>query len=622
MKTTTTKKPCLHRQVRFLNSGVFIKLTVVFILFLIISLQPKTQVYATQEFDTDYQINYTVNDDASVFAEQKITLTNKLPRVYATQYQITLGTVNIRNIKAWDDTGPLEPELITSSNTTTIKLGLKQQVVGKDQQLNFGLSYFSTDYTSLNGQVLEIGVPKIADAQELKSLQVVIKVPQRFENPIYFIPEPAKTQREAGFNLYFFSKNQLVDQSIVASFGESQIFNFNLFYHLKNSANAPSLMEIALPPDTPFQKLYLETLSPKPLNVYLDNDANWLAKYELEPNTTLDIIATGSAQIFFEPKTEIKVQPVADFDPYLKSSTFWEVDNEEIKELSSQFKTVKEIYQYVVKNLSYNYEKINSDQERLGAVGVLSHKNKAVCMEFTDLFVALARAAGFPSREVNGYAYTNNPKLKPLSLSHDILHSWPEYYDKERKIWLAVDPTWENTTAGIDFFSKPSLNHFSFVFHGHDSSYPYTPGSYKQNGQESKDVQVSFGKLPEKKESFDLTFDFPPRLIAGTVPKGMVRISNLGNTAIYEDGYDIIPPFGFIEQKITLPKSNLFTSGKIKTEFSFKGQKESVEVEVISPMIAFVFPGACGLIFGFAFYKLLKKLSNHFKIKKENEKVS
>ena len=57
-------------------------------------------------------------------------------------------------------------------------------------------------------------------------------------------------------------------------------------------------------------------------------------------------------------------------------------------------------------------------------------------MEFTDLFVAIARAAGIPARESVGYAYTTNSRLRPLSLVTDVLHAWPEYYDADKKIWV------------------------------------------------------------------------------------------------------------------------------------------------------------------------------------------
>jgi transglutaminase-like putative cysteine protease len=56
-----------------------------------------------------------------------------------------------------------------------------------------------------------------------------------------------------------------------------------------------------------------------------------------------------------------------------------------------------------------------------------------VCLEFTDLFIAIARAAGIPAREIDGFGYTQNAINRPISIDEDILHAWPEYYDTAKK---------------------------------------------------------------------------------------------------------------------------------------------------------------------------------------------
>ncbi|MCX8199946.1 MAG: transglutaminase-like domain-containing protein [Candidatus Micrarchaeota archaeon] len=54
-----------------------------------------------------------------------------------------------------------------------------------------------------------------------------------------------------------------------------------------------------------------------------------------------------------------------------------------------------------------------------------------VCVEFTNLFVALARSLGYPARTVLGYVYSPEYGWQ--------LHSWAEVYIGE---WVGVDPTW------------------------------------------------------------------------------------------------------------------------------------------------------------------------------------
>jgi len=85
---------------------------------------------------------------------------------------------------------------------------------------------------------------------------------------------------------------------VTAGFGQFQVFSFNLSYHLENPLSLNSQTEIALPPDTAFQKVYFSKIEPKPNDVKIDQDGNWLAVYKLTPRQRIDINAVGSVQVF------------------------------------------------------------------------------------------------------------------------------------------------------------------------------------------------------------------------------------------------------------------------------------------------------------------------------------
>ena len=124
-------------------------------------------------------------------------------------------------------------------------------------------------------------------------------------------------------------------------------------------------------------------------------------------------------------------------------------------------------------------------------MSAVNFPNSSLCTEFTDLFVTLARHKNIPAREIEGFAYSNNSKIKPINQNSDVLHAWPEYYDSARQQWIQVDPTWEKTTNGIDYFNDLDLNHLTFVIHGFQSDFPLPPGSYKKNSTD-KSVFVDF----------------------------------------------------------------------------------------------------------------------------------
>jgi hypothetical protein len=204
-------------------------------------------------------------------------------------------------------------------------------------------------------------------------------------------------------------------------------------------------------------------------------------------------------------------------------------------------------------------------------------------MEYTDLFIALARAAGIPAREINGYAYTENPEIQPLSLVADVLHSWPEYWDEQKQVWIPIDPTWGSTTGGVDFFSKLDLRHFTFVIHGKDDTTPYPPGSYKLGPSPQKDVFVNFGQLPKERIS-------KPEInakVKNSLPFMHTQISviikNPGPTALY----NLEPAIYYDEvlaERTIIPVLPPYASYEFKSQipFSFLGTKTPEQVVVVA----------------------------------------
>jgi hypothetical protein len=160
-------------------------------------------------------------------------------------------------------------------------------------------------------------------------------------------------------------------------------------------------------------------------------------------------------------------------------------------------------------------------------------------MEFTDLFIALARASGIPGRELDGFAYTANPALRPLSLTRDVLHSWPEYWDEIRG-WVMVDPTWENTTGGVDYFNKFDLNHFVFAIKGSSSEQPAPAGAYKYIGQDSRDVKVTLSENDFLgKPQLLVEVENANPILAGLPGKIKVKLLNEGNAVYPPASFDI-----------------------------------------------------------------------------------
>ena len=527
---------------------------------------------AQNEFLVDVEVNYDVQSSGITEVTHTITLENAFSNLYATTYVLKLENIEPQNIRAYQGSKTLVLSESRQDNIVTLKVNLDQAVVGKGKSQTFNIVFEEQSFATKTGEVWEISIPRLSQKKSFRSYDVNLLVPISFGNEAYISPEPKSKERLGTKLVYRFDKEGVAETGITIGFGQFQVFSFTLKYHLENPLARAATTEIAIPPDTAFQKVYYQKINPKPDNLFVDEDGNWLAQYKLKARERVDIVASGTVQIFASPRNFPRPSKEV-LEQNLKATEFWQVKDEEIQKLAQRLTTPKSIYDFVTNSLSYNYDRVRPNVSRYGAKKALAKPDEAICMEFTDLFIALARAAGIPAREVNGYAYTENPEIQPLSLVADVLHSWPEYYHPEKNVWVPVDPTWGSTTGGVDFFEKLDLRHFAFVIHGQKANLPYPPGSYKLGPNPEKDVFVNFGQLPNKRESkpeivAEVKEHFPLRsseVLIKIKNPGPVALYNLTPTVFFDNQkvssnfISILPPHGVFEMKTNIPFSFLAT---------------------------------------------------------------
>ena len=585
-----------------MKRSLFFFLTV----FICFSIFPKA-CYAVENFILSYDVTYTASQDGTTQALFKAKLTNTSSQYYATSYKMNLGFNDINNVLVTDSKRKIEHTLTKTNFGYTIFIPLREKTVGKDKELTFTISFDTKNIAKKAGNVWEINVPKIANQKDFATFNVHIKVPNSFGEPLYIKPFHNDENLD-------FTKEQLDTSGISILFGQQQYYTFNLKYHLKNDGVFPTTAEIAIPPSTSYQDVIIEDISPKPLNVRVDTDGNWLAKYSLNASEVFDVEVLGKARVNLFPKKEaLSKNQIA---LYTKPLPYWEQNNK-VKMLSQQLKTPEKIYNYVVKNVVYDFSRITAGSPRVGAKGVLENPSSGVCLEFTDLFIAIARAAGIPAREVNGFAYTQNETQRPLSLVKDVLHAWPEYYDLEKQTWIMVDPTWENTTGGIDYFHVFDFDHLAFVIKGENSTYPYPAGDYKLFGKkDGKDINVSFAEdFGDITPNATYSLTFQNSFFAGFKPNGFVKLQNNKNIPFPPQEIEVIAqnitptkqkiktgvvaPYGYLEIPIIFNPSPLLTNSKATVTIQIDSHKLSQTFTIkplffsISAVIGGVFIAIC-----------------------------
>lgn len=571
-------------------------LTVFFLFFIFCFLFPQ-RIKAAENFSVANDITYTVSDNGNTHAVFSIALTNTTSQFYASSYKIKMGFDNIKNVIVKDTQGAIQPTVTKTQDGYDVEVTFNKPVVGIGNTLTFTIAFDTPDIAQNSGKVWEVNIPGVTNQNDFSNFNVHVRVPLSFGDPSYIKPQFTKTLTAQNLD---FSKEELQKAGISIGFGNNQTYAFSLSYHLKNKNLFPVKTEIALPPSTNYQDVVIDTISPKPSQVTKDADGNWLAQYLLLPGELKNVVVKGKTDIFLYPKQQAESQE--SLARYTQELPYWQTKNESIKKLANDLKTPYAIYEYVVKSLTYDFSRVSQSKSRIGALEILQKPSSAVCLEFTDLFVTLARAAGIPAREVDGFAFTENSKQRPLSKVLDILHAWPEYYDRQLQSWIMVDPTWGNTTGGVDYFNMLDFDHIAFVIKGVSSNYPVPAGGYKVSGNEnSKDVEVFFAKEEVKlTQLFELKDSFPAFVQSGLPIESTITLKNTGNSLLGSQIVTVesttlspknqrltfkeIPPFGYGELPVIFEKTPFLTNRTDSITIRVAGKSFTSSVK-ISPLV-------------------------------------
>lgn len=553
------------------------------------------QARAASEFETRYNTTYQVSKSGLTTVRHQIDLKNKVSNIYAEKFSIAVGFTDLESIRVQDEAGTITPIVEKTQNQTIVRFDFLNKVVGKDKSHNFYIQYQTRDIANKNGSVWEVNIPKLETEKNVVENRISLIVPSEFGQPAYISPKPVKQTNRAPSdnvsNVYEFEGAVLNREAVSALFGRVQHMKLDLSYHLRNDSQSVSQMDIALPPDTSYQTMMYQSILPEPVNVREDKDGNWLAVYRLKPQEKIDVKVVAIARINFFPESSLLSDEKRSL--YTQANEVWISDSNEINRLSENFNNPQAVYDYVVDYLNYDFDQAENATTRSPVNHVLNTK-LAICTGYADLYVTLARAANIPSRELEGYALTNNDKLRPLSLKKDVLHSWVEYYDEQKNAWIQVDPTWADTTGGVDYFNKLDLNHVVFVIHGQNPHDPVPAGGYKIEGQEQKDVLVEAVE-PIGFSDPKLEFKVSKELKNGQV---VIDVINKGNTAyegrvridsepagIIRDDFDVgrIPPWGSKKIQVTSDLPGRWNEVPVIIKFNYDQQTEEVSTSLEPP---------------------------------------
>ena len=291
-------------------------------------------------------------------------------------------------------------------------------------------------------------------------------------------PSFSKTEEE-GKTLYTFSQTDRIGNSPYLEFGTSVLYRFELEYQTPKTDNlipekyskflgvlSTNIYEISLPREfsETNQKVFFESISPSPKSLHKDSEGNILALFEVAANKRDKIKIKGYITVEQDEWEENQdfleipfnsylknIKETKSLNRYLLSTKYWQSSNDTIKKEAETLMKDKETfldiikadYAFVNEVLEYDSAKATSENERIGALEALSG-GPSVCMEYSDLMIALLRAQGIPSRAAIGYANLTSITSNKDQVRHQWVQIWVPKYG-----WLSVDPTFESKNMKI-----------------------------------------------------------------------------------------------------------------------------------------------------------------------------
>jgi transglutaminase-like putative cysteine protease len=335
-------------------------------------------------------------------------------------------------------------------------------------------SYALTDHT---GAIRDLYIPSYAEDYQFETdtikltIGTKVLIPKDFGNFNFITPEVEPKETETKWELNF-TQEQLTGVITWIQIGTIQYYQFDISQPYEATSNIPlffNTYSIILPRDITAgpltQTVHYTEISPRPYQTRLDAEGNFVADFKVPATESGTIKAEG--YIVVEDSKDFDIMEsgaVSDVPEAIRTSftapaAFWETDAPEIVAKAAELKGTKTsvydiletTYKYVVDQIDYSEVKRFGINERQGALKTLQG-GAAVCMEYSDLFIALMRAQGVPARAGFGYGYDSRS-----TSGIDTAHQWAEVYLPTQDTWILVDTTWGETGTNV---IGGDLNHF------------------------------------------------------------------------------------------------------------------------------------------------------------------
>ena len=547
-----------------------------------------TKVFASSNpFEVNYNILYTITKAGTARVQYHINIVNLTQSEYASSYTLSLTNTDASNITVTDSNGVSLP-FTTSSNSssTSIVTNFPQASYGYGSGENWYINFDTSQVSKVQGKLLNIAIPGFQQKSLIQSINTQVIVPNQFGGINYVSPiNPQITKGLNNTHISFNSSQSYTKEGILIVMGNYQLFKFKFQYKLDNTDPLfKQQYKIVVPADFSTQTVLFSKIYPTPQQTYIDSDGNYVLVYILSPKQEYNVKIIGEAKVLSTynalntPYVTKKELSASEYKIYTAQQPYWQVANPFIHNLvekitqgdSTNLAKALSIENYVASHLTYNQKAIfDKNRQRLGAINALEDPTNAICQEYVDVFVTLARSVGVPARMIAGYGDPPNININPLP--PDILHAWVQFYSS-RYGWVNADPTWQSTSGNLNFFGNVGSSHFALVRYGVSSVNPPLILSFVKEKNPGNNINIqatteSFTPNPQ----FRITVPDINNLVSGFKNYINIIVDNTGNQVLRNGSIFILDKNKKIISKLSLQGNAIFP-----------GSSEEIQIPILS----------------------------------------
>lgn len=503
---------------------------------------------AAADFATQVQQTYTLTSTGAQVS-QIITITNLTDLLYPKGYSLFLYSDHIQNLDITDQNNhSTEFNQTPVAGNTKIDIPFTQAVVGKNQSQTYRLEYTNPSVLP-NPDFPQYIIDNPIAFKPDETITTTVIIPKNICPEPLVYPLNLQLNAQDTFASLTYNQKQL-NRAVTISCRSIHSLDFTLTYQLANPALTPIETQITLPPDTSSQRILFRHLEPEPFRLEVDADGNRIASYKLEPKQSVVVTVDASAAITTIQHLYQDSNP--DTASLTRDQPLWPSTNGQIKQLVKDLPTAEAIYNYLTQTAKYNPDQFNPSTLRHGGLQIIHKPQDFSGEDFTDAFITLCRAKGILSRRLVSYTTVSNQKITPMEYPDVNIHIYPEWFDIHTHTWIPVDPFWQVTNPGHNYWPVVDQLRLTLAINGQNDTMPYSG-----NNVSLKTTNGFTFPTPT------LTVGIQNSIISKLFPsKTNLVIDNHSNYALYQETFTLTGP-DITPTQITLNRLDINAQGII-----------------------------------------------------------